>query len=68
MGNIFCDDSKLCKNSGNETDGFGMAKKLDVKYKFYSADPTQMYIKLSGNEAVVYFMEYARYNFAKNNV
>lgn len=41
------------KNSGSETDGFEWLKKLDANTNSYSADPTQMYIKLSGSEAAV---------------
>ncbi len=41
------------KISGNESEGFEWLKKLDANTSSYAADPTQMYIKLSGNEAAV---------------
>ena len=41
------------KNTGNEVEGFEWLKKLDENTSSYSADPTQMYIKLSGNEDAV---------------
>lgn len=41
------------KLTGNENEGFEWLKKLDANTSSYAADPTQMYIKLSGNEAAV---------------
>lgn len=41
------------KNTGNEAEGFEWLKKLNANTSSYAADPTQMYIKLSGNEAAV---------------
>lgn len=41
------------KNSGSEQSGFEWLKNLDANTSSYAADPTQMYIKLSGNEAAV---------------
>lgn len=41
------------KNTGNEEEGFEWLRKLDANTSSYAADPTQMYIKLSGNEAAV---------------
>ncbi|MBL0107896.1 MAG: hypothetical protein IPP52_11555 [Ignavibacteria bacterium] len=40
------------KISGNESEGFEWLKSR-CKSFFHAADPTQMYIKLSGNEAAV---------------
>ncbi|MEO8209764.1 MAG: extracellular solute-binding protein [bacterium] len=40
------------KQTGNETAGFDWLKKLDENTSTYAADPTQMYIKLAGNDAV----------------
>lgn len=40
------------KNTGNDMEGFEWLKKLDENTSVYAADPTQMYIKLSGSEAV----------------
>ncbi len=41
------------KYTGSETEGFEWLRKLDANTSSYAADPTQMYIKLSGNEAAV---------------
>ncbi|HAY32762.1 MAG TPA: extracellular solute-binding protein [Ignavibacteria bacterium] len=41
------------KNTGNDAEGFEWLKKLDANTSTYSADPTQMYIKLSGNDKAV---------------
>lgn len=41
------------KITGNETNGWEWLKKLDENTSSYAADPTQMYIKLSGNETAV---------------
>lgn len=41
------------KNTGNDAEGFEWLKKLDANTSSYAADPTQMYIKLSGNEAAI---------------
>ncbi|MEO6695924.1 MAG: extracellular solute-binding protein [Ignavibacteria bacterium] len=41
------------KNTRSETEGFEWLRKLDENTISYAADPTQMYIKLSGNEAAV---------------
>ncbi len=41
------------KNTGNDTEGFEWLKKLDANTSSYAADPTQMYIKLSGNDKAV---------------
>ena len=41
------------KNTGNEIEGFEWLRKLDENTSSYAADPTQMYIKLSGTEAAV---------------
>ena len=40
------------KNTGSETDGWEWLRKLDENTSTYAADPTQMYIKLAGNDAV----------------
>lgn len=40
------------KKTGNESEGFEWLKKLDANTSTYAADPTQMYIKLAGSEAV----------------
>lgn len=41
------------KNTESETGGFDWLKKLDENTFSYSADPTQMYVKLSGSDAAV---------------
>lgn len=38
--------------NGSEAEGFDWLKKLDENTSTYAADPTQMYIKLAGSEAV----------------
>lgn len=40
------------KKTGSDTVGFEWLKKLDENTSTYAADPTQMYIKLAGNDAV----------------
>jgi iron(III) transport system substrate-binding protein len=40
------------KTTGSDAAGFEWLKKLDENTSTYSADPTQMYIKLSGSDAV----------------
>lgn len=40
------------KQTGSEAAGFEWLKKLDENTSTYAADPTQMYIKLAGNDAV----------------
>lgn len=40
------------KQTGSETNGFDWLRKLDENTSVYAADPTQMYIKLAGNDAV----------------
>lgn len=41
------------KNTGSDQQGFEWLKKLDANTSSYAADPTQMYIKLSGTDAAV---------------
>ncbi|MBK8981223.1 MAG: extracellular solute-binding protein [Ignavibacteria bacterium] len=41
------------KNTGNDAEGFDWLRKLDANTSSYAADPTQMYIKLSGNNEAV---------------
>jgi len=41
------------KTTGNDQQGIEWLKRLNDNTSSYSADPTQMYIKLSGNEAAV---------------
>lgn len=38
--------------TGNETEGLEWLRKLDANTSAYTADPTQMYIKLAGGDAV----------------
>lgn len=40
------------RTTGNDGQGIQWLKKLDANTSVYAADPTQMYIKLAGNEAV----------------
>ncbi len=40
------------KKTGSDAGGFEWLKKLDDNTSTYAADPTQMYIKLAGNDAV----------------
>jgi len=40
------------KQTGSDAAGFEWLKKLDENTSTYAADPTQMYIKLAGNDAV----------------
>lgn len=51
---IFCAMiSESVKATGSTDAGFEWLSKLDENTSTYAADPTQMYIKLSGNEAAV---------------
>ena len=40
------------KRTGSEAEGFEWLRKLNENTSAYAADPTQMYIKLAGNDAV----------------
>ncbi|MBS1518445.1 MAG: extracellular solute-binding protein [Bacteroidetes bacterium] len=41
------------KTTGNDREGFDWLRKLDANTSDYAADPTQMYIKLSGDKEAV---------------
>ncbi|MBK8550331.1 MAG: extracellular solute-binding protein [Ignavibacteria bacterium] len=44
--------SNSIKKTGSDSEGWEWLRKLDENTSTYAADPTQMYIKLAGNEAV----------------
>ena len=50
---IFCAMiANSIKTTGSDAAGFEWLRKLDENTSVYAADPTQMYIKLAGNDAV----------------
>ena len=61
--------AKAVTQTGNENAGFEWLKKLDENTSSYAADPTQMYVKLAGNDAVTLwnmpdiFLQKEKYNY-----
>lgn len=57
------------KQTGSDIAGFEWLKKLDENTSSYAADPTQMYVKLAGNDAVTLwnmpdiFLQKEKYNY-----
>lgn len=57
------------KTTGSENDGWEWLRKLNGNTSTYAADPTQMYIKLAGNDAVTLwnmpdiFLQKEKYNY-----